>query len=132
MLSNERHEINVIQQLLHRNRELSSQLVENVLMLNAKNITRGSEVQQESNRVGIAFLITELGTALSFAHAALQAGNNSGKRSRNQANARKGYDTILRLRTRLSFVDEPEAKMLEIERKFRELKDALEQLGELL
>jgi hypothetical protein len=74
------------------------------------------------------FLKTDAETALTFSSIALQT-DNPDKRERNRRNARKGYDTILRLasQTRLSSDDE---KFLS--EKLGRLKSELKQLGEEL
>lgn len=87
-------------------------------------IAKGRKLGEEMLQTGADFLRVELDTAMTFAQAALGAGNDTVKRDRNRVNARKGYDTLLRLGLKFPFVPD--------ETKFRELKDALELLGEKL
>ena len=96
-----------------------------------ENLERSRELQHQTKDAGLAFLMTDLDTALTFAQSALQAGNDSDKKMRNQTNARKGYDAILHLSRRIAPLC-TEVEKQDLERKFGILKDALEQLGEKL
>jgi hypothetical protein len=73
----------------------------------------------------------ELTTALTFARAALQAKNDTKRRRRNQANARKAYDTIMSLGKHLSLSD-ASGEDHAVEKDLDELKAALKQVGESL
>lgn len=75
------------------------------------------------------FLKTDLGVALTFAHIALQASGDAYKRSRNRANARKAYDTVITWMNRLTI---NQADAVEIGEKLHELRSTLKELGELL
>ena len=96
-----------------------------------ENIARSSELRGQSHKVGVAFLKTELDTALTFVQSALQAGDDRNRRARNLANARKGYDTFLYLRGRWwSDIDLSEREEMEI--KLKSVQSALMELGEKL
>jgi hypothetical protein len=95
----------------------------------ADNIAKSSELQRESNRAGIAFLRTELDSSLTFAQLALQAGDDPEKKSRNRANARKGYDTFMHLSERFSLSDLSAAERQQMKEKLAELETALRRLG---
>lgn len=53
-----------------------------------------SQFRPDLNAIGVEFVKTDLGAALTFSHIALQANGDAHKRSRNRANARKAYDTV--------------------------------------
>ena len=80
----------------------------------------------ESNRVSIDFLKVDLQTALTFSELALQSPDGI-KRNRNRRNARRGYDTILRLIDKVSLSDS-DARSLGGQ--LLRLKSDLEELGE--
>lgn len=63
---------------------------------------------EDSNRVQIDFLKTELDVATAFANRAL-ATNDSDTRERNRSNARQGYETIIHGLERVS-VQAPDAQ----------------------
>jgi hypothetical protein len=84
-------------------------------------------VNIELNRTRAEFLKVDVQTALTFAAIALQSENDLGKRRRNQRNARRGYDTILRLVQKVS-LNEADAEMLT--RNLGRLKSELQELGE--
>lgn len=90
-------------------------------------IARGMEIQGELRKAGANFLLIELEASLTFAQAALTAGNDPAKRKRHQANARKGYDTLQRFRWQFPV---PALAEPEFDEKLRELKSELESLGE--
>jgi hypothetical protein len=79
------------------------------------------------NRTSTDFLKVDLETSLTFSALALQYKDNPEKRERNQANARRGYDTILRLAKKV-VLDQQDARF--ISRHLRRLKSELQQLGE--
>ena len=81
-----------------------------------------------SNRNLFEAVKTDAKVGLTFATVASDAAAGSEKRTRNQANARKAYDTVLRLRNGLRVA---EAEMQELAVGLSELKSALEGLGEL-
>ncbi len=85
----------------------------------------GSESNIDIQKATLTFLHTELDTGLTFAQIALHSHFAETKR-RNQANARKAYDTFLRWRgTPMS-----RAEVAEIEEKLSRLESALKALGE--
>ena len=79
------------------------------------------------NRTTADFLKVDLQTALTFSGIALQHGTDSVKKERNRRNARRGYDTILRLLERVS-LDDHDARHLK--HNLRRLKTELQELGE--
>jgi hypothetical protein len=79
------------------------------------------------NQNCVEFLKTDLDTGLIFASIALDAGEDLRKRQRNQANARKAYDTIAAWRRRFALTD---VDAQYIEEKLGRLKEALLRLGE--
>ena len=79
------------------------------------------------NANGIEFLKTDLETGLTFASIAVNAGNDLGKKRRNQANARKAYDTVLAWSRRLVLT---KADAHQIEEKLGKLQAILRSLGE--
>jgi len=101
-------------------------------MDSSHSVVQSSELHREWKRAGIAFLKTELETALVFAEIALQSASDSQKRSRNRANARKGYDTFLHLRQYWSAAEPLASCIPEMEQKLRRLQSALRALGETL
>jgi hypothetical protein len=90
-------------------------------------IAKGMEIRGELRKAGADFVQTELEASLTFAEAALSAGNDVAKRERARANARKGYDTLERFRQRFPVPPSAERKFDE---RLRELKAALKSLGE--
>ena len=74
----------------------------------------------------IAFLRAELDTGFTFSKIALGA-NYEDKRARNQANARRAYDTILHF---LPSTDLEADEATEIKSKLEQLKSGLKVLGE--
>ncbi len=85
------------------------------------------ETRFESNRVNIDFLKIDVQTALTFSRLAQQSAPGE-KRDRNRRNARRGYDTILRLIEKVCLSDS-DAKS--IGGQLLRLKSELEQLGEI-
>jgi len=79
------------------------------------------------NRTSTDFLKVDLETALTFAGIALQNASDSVKRQRNQRNARRGYDMIVRLVGKVALSDE-DTRFLA--RNLSRLKTELQQLGE--
>jgi hypothetical protein len=79
------------------------------------------------NRASVDFLKIDLQTALTFTGIALQNEADAAKRRRNQENARKGYDTILRLMEKVSLTADDSCY---ISSHLKRLKGELSQLGE--
>ena len=90
-------------------------------------IAKGMEIQGQTRKAAADFLQTELETSLTFAEAALSAAYDMEKRERDRANARKGYDTILRFSRKYPI--QPSAAEDFAER-LGHLKSALHTLGE--
>ena len=87
-----------------------------------------NSIASEFNQTGADFLKIELKTGLTFASIAVGEEPGSEKRITNQANARKAYETVLRLRNRLEIPTE--AITREIQNGLDQLRSALEELGE--
>jgi hypothetical protein len=81
----------------------------------------------ELNRTSAEFLKTDVETALTFSSIALQSEDLS-KKQRNRRNARKGYDTIVRLAGRIRLTSDDEEFLTE---KLTRLKSELQRLGEV-
>jgi hypothetical protein len=81
---------------------------------------------KQLNSAQADFLRLDAQTARTFIDLALQT-NDLGKKERNCKNARKAYDTILRLWNNVAFTSTQEAYMHEM---MGRLKTDLEQLGE--
>ncbi len=86
---------------------------------------RSARLLEESNRVGISFLLTDLKTVLTFLNLA-DVTVNEGTRLRNRTQARNGYRAILRHLPRIR--PSPEQR-LEIEEKLAAIKSRLEKAG---
>jgi hypothetical protein len=97
-----------------------------------ENIVRASELQREAEQGGLDFMRTELSTALTFAQLAINADAASQKRARNQANARKAYDTLVHWRERFCTNETMREGIHDLEPEFEQLRNALLQLGEML
>jgi hypothetical protein len=81
---------------------------------------------QQLNATNADFLRIDAETALTFSQIALEA-DNPEKRNRNHQNARKAYDTIMRLRQKVVFTPAQEESM---NQKMEQLKRDLTRLGE--
>ena len=90
--------------------------------------TEKSTIASDLNQKGAEFLKIELQTGMTFASIALSEERGSDKRIRNQANARKAYETVLRLRERLE--SPSEATRHSIEEGLERLRRALEKLDD--
>jgi hypothetical protein len=87
-----------------------------------------SELIDQSNRTGIAFLLTDLGAALTFIQVA-ETSSSPETRVRNYGKALEGYRTVLRFLPRLL----PSAEELEqIQHKLEQIRLLLEQAGYLV
>jgi hypothetical protein len=87
-----------------------------------------SRIREALNRNKADFLKTDLDTALTFVDIASQAGLNLGKKLRNQANARRAYDTVLRFLKHATLNAEEDREIYD---RLSRLKLALEKLGEV-
>jgi hypothetical protein len=83
------------------------------------------QIMEQSNRIGVQFLITDLAVALTFLDFA-EVSHSEDTRRRNRQNAQSAYDTVLRLLPRLAPSPEERATL---EIKLAELKDRLMALG---
>ncbi|HWC17471.1 MAG TPA: hypothetical protein VG498_10670 [Terriglobales bacterium] len=83
----------------------------------------------ELNETSVDFLKIELDTALTFAGIALQTEDNDTNRARNQHNARRGYDTVVRLMQKVTPSDSDAQLLLA---KLEHLKSELVKLGEVI
>ena len=90
-------------------------------------ISKAVEIQNVSRKLVESFLQTELRTSITFAQAALSAGDNSDKRERNQANARKGYDTLVRFTRKFSLSPSSASDFAD---DLQRLKSLMQSLGE--
>lgn len=80
----------------------------------------------QANRVTSDFLKVDVSTALTFAGIALNA-ENPEKRARNAKSARRGYDTVVHLLSRVTMSEEDAEEM---NRNLKRLKSELRKLGE--
>lgn len=87
-----------------------------------------SAIASDFNRQGAEFLKVELKTGLTFAKIALGEEAGSEERFKNLANARKAFQTVLRLRER--FIYPSDAATRDIQDALDRLRSALEELGE--
>lgn len=84
-----------------------------------------SRLHEQSNQIGIDFLLTELDTAFTFLDVA-ETTHSDETRERNRGHAREAYETVRRLEKKV--VMEPSQKT-EFHRKVAELKQRLQELG---
>lgn len=79
-------------------------------------------------KTGFEFLINDLALGMTMAHIAAEAGSDSEKKTRNQENARRAYDTVSRLAAKSALTED---ERTELNRKLGKLRSALESLGEV-
>jgi hypothetical protein len=84
---------------------------------------------RELSRTSTDFLKADVETALTFVRIARQSKGDDPKRRRNQKNARRGYETILRFINRVT-LDVSDADHMS--RKLQLLKAELQELGETI
>lgn len=84
-------------------------------------------IHNRLERTGFAFFITDIELGMTLVRIAADSAKDSEKKTRNQQNARRAYDTILRLSTSAALSDEERA---EVDKKLRQLKSSLEGIGE--
>lgn len=84
-------------------------------------------IQNRLERTGFTFFITDIELAMTLARIAAESEKDPEKKARNQQNARRAYDTVLRLSTSAALTDEERA---EVNEKLRQLKSSLEEIGE--
>lgn len=92
-----------------------------------RNRTRWKQLCNEFSRTGLDFLRAEVTLGITFARAALCAGMGSEKRLRNTLQARRAYDTVMRLGPK-KLLGAQEADQFNND--LGRLKDALVNLGE--
>jgi hypothetical protein len=85
------------------------------------------DIEEKLKRTGAGFLSQDIETALTFIRLARSAEDNSEKKLRNQANARKAYDVVRNLAATLLLSP---IQRNEINQKLGKLKIELEALGE--
>lgn len=85
------------------------------------------QLREDFNQNGFAFLMTDLDSALAFAQLAMRLNIDPEVKRRNLINARKAYDTVVRLREKLQL---DSGQQSAFDEKRTNLKNALEQLGE--
>src|SRR5215471_4932400 len=88
---------------------------------------RFERLRSSLNQNSLEFLNTDIDTAFTMVELALNAYPGSEKRARNTSNARRAYDTIVRLARRVD-VSPEQARLLD--GKLERLKHALQTLGE--
>mgnify|MGYP006951350853 CR=1 FL=1 len=86
------------------------------------------EILGRSEKAGFTFLVTDLDLAMTLTRIAADAADDPGKRKRNQANARRAYDSVSRISHHALLNEEEKG---EVNGKLAELRSALEQLGEV-
>ena len=94
---------------------------------NQKAVTRARRLSQ-IERTGATFLITDLGLAITLTRVAGDAAEDSEKRNRNLANARRAYDDVSRISSHASLTDNERQN---VDDKLAELRSALEQQAEV-
>lgn len=90
-------------------------------------IGRQASILEQVEKTGATFLITDLDLAMTLTRIASDAAEDSEKRDRNRANARRAYDTVSQISDHASLAVEDRKFVYE---KLLELRSALEQLGE--
>ncbi len=83
---------------------------------------------EESNRVGVKLLLTDVETSLTFASLALDTTNSPQKRERNRKNARRGYDAVVYFSRKLK---PSQTQRRELSSLLRKLRSRLKQAGEI-
>ena len=79
------------------------------------------------DHVGFSFLLSDLELALTMTRIAANGGNNTDKRKRNQSNARRAYDSVQKLTSRVLLTGE---ECVELEDMATRVESELEKLGE--
>ena len=85
------------------------------------------DVRNRLDRTGFSFLVSDVELALTLTRIAQDADTDSDKRARNQHNARRAYDTVTGLMSRMALTGEEEQ---ELTAKVGQLKSELHLLGE--
>lgn len=84
-------------------------------------------LEKQFNRTGTDFLKVDLATAFTFVANARNTYDPE-KRHRNQKSARRAYDTVLKMSTRVALSD---ADATELKQNLRQLKSELDEMGEV-
>ena len=87
------------------------------------------ELARDLNRKGVDFLFADLETGLAFCEIAAIVDRDKKTRQRNRGNARKAYDTVLKLSENLALTSQ---EKIAFDAKAAALKRALQALGEVL
>lgn len=93
----------------------------------ATTIRESEKIREEAARNGAEFLFTELETSNTFLNVARTSRNDPAKFKRNLANARKGYDTLVRISAKLPLDAEDQQRFM---KQLEKLRADLEQEGE--
>ena len=91
-------------------------------------VGQATRILDDIRETGATFLITDLDVAMTLAHIAQDAAEDSEKRSRNTANARHAYDDVSRISSRALLTG---GERRDVDEKLAELRSALEQLGDV-
>lgn len=86
-----------------------------------------SKVMSALNQAGYEFLMSDVDLALTMTRIASRAGEDGDKRKRNVQNARRAYEKIRELSSRVSLTSDQQQRVNE---KLGTLKLALEKIGE--
>lgn len=89
---------------------------------------RNANRLDQVEKTGATFLITDLDLAMTLTHIADDAAHDSDKRSRNKANARRAYDSVLRISDHALLA--PADRKI-VDEKLAELRSVLERLGKV-
>lgn len=87
------------------------------------------ELVRDLNRQGARFLFADIETGLAFCEIAASSHRDKQTRQRNRGNARKAYDSVLKLSEKLDLTSE---EKIVFDEKVTVLKRALQALGEVL
>lgn len=87
------------------------------------------DLARDLHRQGAKFLFADIETGLAFCEIAASSDRDKKTRQRNRGNARKAYDTVLKLSEKLALTSE---EKIVFDEKIVALKRALQALGEVL
>ena len=90
-------------------------------------VTRTRQICDRVGKIGATFLVTDVELAMTLTRIASHAPEGSGKKCRNQANARHAYDEISRISSHAVLTAN---ERQDVNHKLAELRSSLEQLGE--
>lgn len=86
------------------------------------------ELARDLNRKGLDFLFVDIETGLAFCEIAASSDRDKKTRQRNRGNARKAYNSVLKLSEKLAFTSE---ERIVFDEKVMALKRALQALGDV-